>query len=233
MKMMSVALPVMAIAGAAFTGGTSLGLLGADSAMTAADVAAGASTMEAASAADEVATFGTSTLTSITPYLKAASAGAQIVGTVSSAVGAHNAGEAAKSEATQVANQNNQNANNALGVASENAFQQTQATKYALSNAQAAAAAGGGGATDPTVNTVMNTIAGQGKYRSMIDMYNGQSKAQADRSAGTAAMFGGQQAARAGNMKAGSDLFSGGSSLFDKYGNINKDLTDPNNTANN
>lgn len=189
--MMSVALPVLAIAGAGLTGGASLGLLGAT-------------------------TLGVSTAAIGTGLAAAGSIG----GTALSAYGAKEAGDAQQKEGNFVAAEDTANADEAQAGASAKVAQQTQQTKYAISNAQAAAAAGGGSATDPTVTTNLATIAAQGKYRALTDMYAGNSAAQADLTSAAAARFGGQQAAQAGTTKMYSDLMNGGGSLLQKYGNI-------------
>lgn len=228
-KMMSVALPVIAIAGAAFTGGTSLGLLGADAAAAGAgglDAIVGAGTVADAGMADSVATIGSggswlgNTIASVTPYLKAASTVATVGGTAISAIGADNQGKAAKTEADYEANQLNQNADNQMASAEQREVAQNLQTKYVLSTAQARAAAGGAAATDPTVTTNMMTIAGQGQFRALTDLYQGQAAAQADTTKATADIFGGQQGQASGQTKMYSTILGGASSLYDKYGSV-------------
>ena len=231
-KMMSVALPVIAIGAAAFTGGTSLGLLGADAAATGAagagglDAIIGAGTATDAGMVDSMATIGSggswlgNTIASVTPYLKAAATVGQVGGTAISAIGANEQGKAAKTEADYEANQLNQNANNQMASAEQKAEEQNLQTKYVLSNAAANAAAGGGAVTDPTVTTNMMTIAGRGQYRALTDLYQGQAAAQADTNKANADIFGGQQGQAAGQTKMYSTILGGASSLYDKYGSV-------------
>jgi hypothetical protein len=227
-KMMAVALPVMAIAGAAFTGGTSLGLLGGDaSLMASADVAAGASTAAEAAAADATASFGSGTLASLTPSLSTAAMGLQAGGTIVSALGNRNAGIASQNEADYEAAQLRQNAGQEQASAEQKMQQQNRQTDYVLSNAQAAAAAGGGSATDPTVVNNLSTIAGEGRYRALTDMYQGNAAAQALENKATATQYGGQLTKQADTTKMYSTILGGASSMFNRYAN-----TDKNNTNN-
>lgn len=136
------------------------------------------------------------------------------------AVGAHMSGEEQKAAATQQANAMRVNANNEQAASQAKAVQQDKQTDYVLSNARAAAAASGGSATDPTVNTNLSTIAGEGRYRALIDLYGGDSAAQSLRTQADATQFAGAQAARAGNIKAGTTILSGASSMFDKYASV-------------
>lgn len=154
-------------------------------------------------------------------------AAAAIGSTALQMIAAHNAGEAQKSQANIEANQMSQNANNAEGAAEQKMIEQNKQTAYTESNLQAAAAGGGGSATDPTVVTDMKTIAGEGRFRAMTDMYEGDAQAQSMRYGAAVTRAGGDNAADAGNIGALSKGLSGaaaaytqfgGSSLFDKYG---------------
>lgn len=158
------------------------------------------------------------------PILSTAAVGAQVAGTIMSASSARQAGEAQQEEANYQATQMRQNANNAEATAEEKMVQQNKETEYALSNAKAAAAAGGGSATDPTVTTNMMTIAGQGRFRALTDMYEGDAAAQADKNQAAATQYGGVLAADAGNTKMYTNILSGASSLYNKYGNPKSDV---------
>lgn len=144
------------------------------------------------------------------------------IGTAISAEGADQAGKAAQSEANYQAAQMTANADEQQAAAEQKMVQQNKQTAYAISNAQAAAAAGGGSATDPTVVTNLKTIAGQGEYRSLTDMYEGNAKAQAMTNQADATSYGGAISAEAGQTKMYSTILSGTSSLYDKYGNPSK-----------
>lgn len=154
------------------------------------------------------------------PYLAAASAAATIGGTIIQANAARSAGQAQQNEANYEAAQLRENADEQQAAAEQKVVQQNKQTAYVLSNARAAAAAGGGSATDPTVETNLQTIAGEGRYRALTDMYQGDAAARQLNMEATAKQYGGNIAAQAGNTRAFSTILSGASSLFQKYGNI-------------
>jgi hypothetical protein len=157
------------------------------------------------------------------PALTAVMAGVQVAGTAMQMIAAHNAGEQQKAQANFEANQMEQNANNAQASAEQKMIEQDKQTAYVESNLQAAAAGGGGSATDPTVVTNLKTIAGEGRFRAMTDMYEGNAQAQSLRTQAAATRAGGAMAADAGNINAFAKGVSGASSLFDKYGSVNPD----------
>lgn len=219
MEMFQKVLPIIATVTAAyFTGGTSLAAEGA--AAAGAEAAAGAAS-SAAAAAGTAAAGGSwlgSTIATVTPYLKGVALASQIGGTAMQALDARAAGKANQNAADMEAEQLRNNANSELGAASVNMQQQNRQTAYVLSNAQAAAAAGGGSATDPSVVTNMKTIAGEGRFRALTDLYNGESAAQSSRNRAVATQYSGNIARQAGDTKFNSTIVSGGSSLYDKYG---------------
>ena len=227
---MQIALPVLSIAAIPFTGGASAAGLGASAGLDAADAGFLSTAIGASGVSAGDLSFGTAldaglgTTASwfgstIASGIRAAAPIASIGGTVLSAVGANNQGKAQQAEANSEAAQLTQNADEAQASAEQKAGQQDVETAYALSNAQAAAAAGGGSATDPTVTRNLQTIAGQGKFRALTDMYQGNEVAQADLNQAAATKYGGQLQANAGTTKMYSTILSGASSLYDKYGN--------------
>ncbi len=139
-------------------------------------------------------------------------------GTIMSAMGSAQQGAAAKSEANFEATQMRQQADAQQAAAQQKAIQQNKQTAMVMSNAQAAAAASGGSATDPTVSTNMQTIAGEGRYRSMLDLYQGDAAAQSLNTSANAKNYSGSQAARAGNIGAFTTILSGASKMYDSYG---------------
>lgn len=157
-----------------------------------------------------------------------------IASTAMQMIGAHNAGQQKKAEANFEANQMEANANNAEAAAQRKMIEQNKETAYVQSNLQAAAAGGGGSATDPTVVTDIKTIAGEGRYRALTDLYEGDTEAQSLRTQAAATRVGGVNAARAGNLNAFAKGLSGasslynnyGSSLYTKYGSVNSNFSD-------
>lgn len=217
-NMMKIALPVLAIGGAALTGGASLGLLGADAAGTGLTGALTSGLMDIGAPASVVQ--ASTYLGAAAPSLRLASMGLQGIGTVAQAIGAHNAGEEEKSAETQIANQERQQANNVEGAAENEMQQENLKTAYILSGVRAAAAGQSGSATDPSTVTTMQTIAGQGQLRALNTLYSGQSEAQGLMNKATAATYSGDLAAREGNAKAIGSILQGGSSLFNTYGSV-------------
>src|SRR6185369_6194236 len=144
----------------------------------------------------------------------------QITGTMRAANAAKAAGIAQQNEANYEAAQLRQNADQQQAAAEQKMIADNKKTDLVLSNARVEAAAGGGSATDPTVVTNMQTIAGEGKYRALTDMYQGNAAAQSLNNQATAKEYSGNIAADAGRTKATSTILSGASSLFNKYANI-------------
>lgn len=93
------------------------------------------------------------------------------------------------------------------------------------SRAIAVAAASGGGASDTTVVNLISRVKGEGAYRGMVRMYEGESRARTLRLGAAAKRFEGAtgviEAAAgqkvANNMAAANVIF-GGASLYGKYG---------------
>lgn len=229
--MMKVALPVIAtVAAAYFTGGTSLiAEAGAETATVAATDAvatAGAETAAEVGASGLSQVASTSwlgnTIAAVGTYAKPLALGATVLGGGLQAYGANEAGRAAAGEADFQSKQLAANANEQQASAERKMAEQNTITAYALSNAQAAAAGSGAGATDPTVTNVMQTIAGQGRYRALTDMYNGDSSAQAMRTQAAAGRESGSRAARAGNTKMYSTILGTAGTLYDKYGDTDE-----------
>jgi hypothetical protein len=144
-------------------------------------------------------------------------AGISAGGAIAGGVQANRAGYVQQQQANIVAGQQMASAT----YAANNHERQTQ---YAISRARAVAAAGGGGAGDTTVQDVIARIAQEGAYRSQIDLYEGETQAQATRYKGEMARYSGKQEERASFIRAAGTLASYGAkssegqSLFDRYG---------------
>lgn len=150
----------------------------------------------------------------------AAAIGAQAGGTIIQAQAARAAGEAQQNEANYEAAQLRNNADEQQAAAEQKMQQDNLRTQYVLSNARAAAAGSGGTATDPTVETDLKMIAGEGRYRALTDMYQGNSAANQLNAEATAKEYGGNLAAQAGKTNMFSTILSGASSLYQKYGTV-------------
>lgn len=111
-----------------------------------------------------------------------------------------------------------QAANNAAGAGENAAVQDDRKTALLLSRNRAAAAAGGGSASDPSVVNNAEQIAGQGEYNSLMDLYNGESKSQSLTEQAQLQGYEGSSAQMVDDLKAGSTVLTGASSLYNKYG---------------
>lgn len=157
---------------------------------------------------------------------------AQVVGTILTVSGGlkqASAAEAAGARARQAsefqAAQMEQQAGQATAAAQRKSLEQRRRAQLVASRALAVSAASGAGAADPTIETIISDIAGEGAYRAGIELYQGEERARQLRMGADASIYEGQVAEQAGKERAsaarmqafGSVLNSGGS-LFAKYG---------------
>lgn len=151
-----------------------------------------------------------------------AATGALVVGTavggVAKAVGSIQAGNAAAKAGAQQEQQDNYNAIQAQAASQRGSADELRKSRLIQSRAQAIAAASGAGATDTTVTDIIDNIAGEGQYRSMLDLYQGDENARNLRLRGSAALEGGKQAQTGGYYSAAGSLLKTGTSLFAAYG---------------
>ncbi len=89
----------------------------------------------------------------------------------------------------------------------------------------AVAAAGGGGASDPTIINLISKTSARGAYNSSVALYQGEDQARSMRMQAAARNYEGMVAEEAGYQRdqayrtaAGTALFKGAGSLFNKYG---------------
>ena len=160
--------------------------------------------------------------------------GMQIAGTVMSAYGQYQQGQAieASSErsaafAAYKAMQERQNATQEIAASQRSAEEDRLRTQYAVSRAVAVAAAGGGAASDPGVVNIVANIERQGAYNASVDLYQGKSAARSMENQANADIYGAslktadaKQAASAKTMGAVTTLMKGGASIYDKYAKI-------------
>lgn len=97
------------------------------------------------------------------------------------------------------------------------AMEQQRQARLLESRALAVAAAGGGGADDPTVVNTIANIAGEGEYRALTALYNGEEQALGLEAEATARRKEAKNVKTAGMISAASSLFSSASSLSDRY----------------
>lgn len=144
--------------------------------------------------------------------------GVQLMGTLMQANSQAAQGKAQQQEYNYVAAEERQQANQEAAASQRVAAQDELKTKYVASQAQAAAAASGGAATDPTVETNAEQIAGQGRLKTLTDIYQGTSSAYARNNQANLDQYQGTLANQAGQTKMFVTLFSGASSLYSRYG---------------
>lgn len=163
------------------------------------------------------------------------------VSTAISAYGNMKAGQAAASEgmaAQQAANYKaalaEQQAGQKRATAQRASGEERRRERLVQSSLQARAAAGGGGASDPTVVSLAEDIAGEGEYRALTALYEGEEAARSLETTGALSRYTGEQARRAGDIRRGAfrtkaltSVVSGigtaagseyGQTLYEKYG---------------
>ena len=154
---------------------------------------------------------GTSTLSAI-------GTAAGLAGTVISAVGAIEQGNAAKRAANYEAAQMEQRANEALAIGQKKAFQAQEQKDRALSALNARSAASGGDTSDPGIETLGAGIENRGETQALMEFYKGESASDNYKDAANAARYRGSQAKAGSYFKAAGTVFDGFSSLASKYG---------------
>lgn len=142
---------------------------------------------------------------------------AQIGGTILSGIGA-----------LQSLSGGNQQAKGIQAAAVQAAGQERAKSQYAAqeqrrqaalvsSRARAVAGASGGGATDPTIVDITSELAGEGEYRALTAMYEGEDRARGIVSQGNADAYSAKASGHTGFMSGMSNVLSGATSLFSKY----------------
>lgn len=161
-----------------------------------------------------------------------AAVAAQVVGTILTVSGGlkqASAAEAAGARARQAsefqAAQMEQQSGQATASAQRRSLEQRRRAQMVASRALAVSAASGAGASDPTIETIISDIAGEGAYRAGIELYQGEERARQLRMGADAAIYEGQVAEQSGREKASAarmqafgSALSGSGSLYAKYG---------------
>lgn len=144
--------------------------------------------------------------------------GVQLMGTVMQANSQADQGKAQQQEYNYVATEQREQANQEAAASERTAQQSDLQTKYVQSKLQAGAAASGGTATDPSIEANAEQIAGQGRLKTLTDIYQGQSAASSLNNQANLSVYQGDLANQAGQNKMFGTLFSGASSLYSRYG---------------
>lgn len=129
-------------------------------------------------------------------------------------IGANSEAKALKSEAAQLDVQAGQE----RATSQRQAMEERRQARLAQSRALAVAAASGGGADDPTVINRMAELEGEGEYRSLVALYQGEESARGMEADAEARRKGAKSVKTAGLLKAGGTILSAGSTLYDRFG---------------
>lgn len=137
-----------------------------------------------------------------------------VAGGVITAGGTLAQGSAAKRAAQFEATQLDRSATAARATASRAASEETRRSRLIQSRAQAVGAASGGGVPYDQIAD----IAGEGEYRALMTLFEGEEEAKGRETQADAARFSGKSAQRASRINAVGSLIQGGGSMFEKYG---------------
>lgn len=148
---------------------------------------------------------------------EAFSVGGTILGAVTSASGARQAGRADNTQAQFQARQMEQQAGQERAAAQRKAAEERRRTTLAQSRAVAVGAASGGG-TGGNVLDVLGDLSAEGEYRALSALYEGEERARGLQMGAQAKQYEGAQAKAAAKAKSASYLIGGGMSLLQKYG---------------
>lgn len=154
-------------------------------------------------------------LAAVLPYLA-------LAGGAVSAIGQAKAGKEAKQDAYNQAAQLDDQANLVKADAQRQAIEERRQASRAASRALAVAGASGAGALDPTVQTITSRIEGEGEYRALSRLFNGDSEAANLKDQAAATRRTGKAQQRAGRYAAVSTVLSSGSDFASKYGKVPK-----------
>jgi hypothetical protein len=149
------------------------------------------------------------------PYITAAGA---VAGGIIQAKGQKDAGDAAEAGAYNEAAQLDDEANATKADAQRQAIDERRMAARASSRALAVSAASGAGALDPSVETITSNIEGEGEYRALSRLYNGDAEASNLQQQAAATRSMGNAKKKASRYAAASTILSSGSDLVSKYG---------------
>ena len=127
-------------------------------------------------------------------------------------------GEQGQIAAYHDARQLDTNAGEAAAAGQRKAAEERRRAQLVQSRALALAAAGGG-AADPSVVDIVSDIEGEGAYRALAAMYEGEDRARSFRNAAAARRYEGDVSKATGRGSPFSTILRGGATLFSKYGN--------------
>lgn len=142
---------------------------------------------------------------------------AQVIGTVLSASGQLEAGNASRAQSQYQAAQLRRNAIQEQAVGSVQAQEEVRRMELTQSRILAVAGASGAGALDPTVVKLIAQTEAEGRLAAATRIYNSDTSAQAMTEQASATEYEGLMVQRASQYKVASTLLSGGKSIYDTY----------------
>jgi hypothetical protein len=98
------------------------------------------------------------------------------------------------------------------------AIEERRQARLAASRGLAVAAASGASADDPTVVNALAGIEGEGEYRALTALYNGEEQARGMEAQAAANRRGAKSTKKAALFNAAGTVLSAGSTLYDRYG---------------
>jgi hypothetical protein len=142
---------------------------------------------------------------------------AAVTGTLLSAGGKVYGAQKSAASADYSAAVLDQQAGQSVASGIQGSINERRKAQYVASAAQARAAASGGGATDPTVVDIIGNIQGEGEYRALTELYQGQDRATSLRARASGLRREASAERTSGWLSGISTVLSGGSSFYDKY----------------
>lgn len=97
-------------------------------------------------------------------------------------------------------------------------MEEQRQARLAMSRGLAVAAASGGGASDPTVVNALANLAGEGEFRALTALYNGDQQALSTEADATARRKEAKNVKRAGLIQGIGTLLQAGSTMQERYG---------------
>jgi hypothetical protein len=154
----------------------------------------------------------------LAPVLTAVSTIATIGGTILSVSGAMQQGKEEKARFQYEQKVAAQQADEAQAASQREAMARYREGRMLLSQQQAAIAGSGGSLSDPSVIDIMDDTKEQITLAAQTDIYRGDQQARGYNDAAEVADYDAQNAMRKARLNAMSNLFSGVSSMFDRFG---------------
>lgn len=143
--------------------------------------------------------------------LMAGSAALSAGGTI---LGAKAESKALRGEAVQLEAQAGQDRASSQRSAIENRRQ----SRLLQSRALALAAASGGGASDPTVVNILSRLEGEGEYRALVSLYEGEEAARSKLMQAAARRKEAKNVKTAGYLGAGAKILEAGATMYGRFG---------------